>query len=186
MRGSSPIGERSATTGGWGVVCGPPCIPYRPLKHSLDSLSLSIVVEECKDLIWELRRRFLILVPEEAGIWCKTKFSVKHQGKDIHHPPSTIYKWPLSDLPEATLSPSLSLSITISRNTFLIGRCACEVRTFQSPSVPLLNVISILLHLRVAARSWCRVTTGRSRQLRAPSYARLSPRRACQRWESLH
>jgi len=21
-----------------------------------------------------------------------TKFSVKHQGKDIHHPPSTIYK----------------------------------------------------------------------------------------------
>ena len=114
MRGSSPIGERSATTGGLGEVCGPPCIPYRPLKHSLDSLSLSIVVEECKDLIWELRRRFLILVPEEAGIWCKTKFSVKHQGKDIHHPPSTIYKWPLSDLPRSTLCPSLSLSFTIS------------------------------------------------------------------------
>ena len=44
-----------------------------------------------------------------------TKFSVKHQGKDNHHPPSTIYKWPLSDLPRSTLSPSLSLSFTILR-----------------------------------------------------------------------
>ena len=42
-----------------------------------------------------------------------TKFSVKHQGKDIHHPPSTIYKRPLSDLPRSTLSPSLSLSFSI-------------------------------------------------------------------------
>ena len=41
------------------------------------------------------------------------KFSVKHQGKDIHHPPSTIYKLPLSDLPRSTLCPSLSLSFTI-------------------------------------------------------------------------
>ena len=44
-----------------------------------------------------------------------TKFSVKHQGKDIHHPPSTIYKWPLSDLPRSTICPSLSLRFTISR-----------------------------------------------------------------------
>ena len=43
-----------------------------------------------------------------------TKFSAKHQGKDIHHPPSTIYKWPLSDLPRPTLCPSLSLSFTIT------------------------------------------------------------------------
>ena len=35
------------------------------------------------------------------------------QGKDIHHPPSTNYKWPLSDLPRSTLCPSLSLSFTI-------------------------------------------------------------------------
>ena len=42
-----------------------------------------------------------------------TKFNVKHQGKDIHHPPSIIYKWPLNDLPELTLYPSLSLSFTI-------------------------------------------------------------------------
>ena len=42
-----------------------------------------------------------------------TKFNVKHQGKDNHHPPSTIYKWPLSDLPMSTLCPSLSLSFTI-------------------------------------------------------------------------
>ena len=37
-----------------------------------------------------------------------TKFNVKHQGKDIHHPPSTIYKWPLSDLPRWTLSLSFT------------------------------------------------------------------------------
>ena len=42
-----------------------------------------------------------------------TKFSVKHQGKVYHHPPSTIHKWPLSDLPRSTLCPSLSLSFTI-------------------------------------------------------------------------
>ena len=42
-----------------------------------------------------------------------TNFSVKHQGKDIHHPPSTTYKWPLSDLPRSTPCPSLSLSFTI-------------------------------------------------------------------------
>ena len=42
------------------------------------------------------------------------QLSVKHQGKDIHHPPSTIYKWPLTDLPRSTLCPSLSLSFTIS------------------------------------------------------------------------
>ena len=41
-----------------------------------------------------------------------TKFNVKHQGKDIHHPPSIIYKWPLSDLPGSTPCPSLSLSFT--------------------------------------------------------------------------
>ena len=41
-----------------------------------------------------------------------TKFKVKHQGKDIHHPPSTIYKWPLKDHPRSTLCPSLSLSFT--------------------------------------------------------------------------
>ena len=46
-----------------------------------------------------------------------TKFSVKHQGKDIHHPPSTIHKWPLSDLPGSTPCPSLSLSFTINPNT---------------------------------------------------------------------
>ena len=53
---------------------------------------------------------------EEADIWwwrVATKFNVKHQGKDIHHPPSTIYKGPLSDLPRPTLCPSLSLSFTI-------------------------------------------------------------------------
>ena len=48
-----------------------------------------------------------------------TKFNVKHQGKDIHHPPSTIYKWPLSDLPRSTLCPSLSLSFTIHLLCFL-------------------------------------------------------------------
>ena len=48
-----------------------------------------------------------------------TKFSVKHQGKDIHHPPSTIYKWPLRDLPRSTLCPSLSLSFTIKFNHIL-------------------------------------------------------------------
>ena len=40
-------------------------------------------------------------------------FNVKHQGKDIHHPPSTIHKWPFSDLTRSTLCPSLSLSFTI-------------------------------------------------------------------------
>ena len=45
-----------------------------------------------------------------------TKFNVKHQGKNIHHPLSIIYKWPLSDLPESTLCPSLSLSFTINYN----------------------------------------------------------------------
>ena len=51
-----------------------------------------------------------------GGGWWRvaTKFSVKHQGKDIHHPPSTIYKWPLSDLPGSTPCPSLSLSFTIA------------------------------------------------------------------------
>ena len=49
-----------------------------------------------------------------------TKFSVKHQGKDIHHPPSTIYKWPLSDLPMSTLCPSLSLSFTIEMYLLLV------------------------------------------------------------------
>ena len=48
-----------------------------------------------------------------------TKFNVKHQGKDIHHPPSTIYKLPLSDLPESTLCPSLSLSFTI----LVVAKC---------------------------------------------------------------
>ena len=38
-----------------------------------------------------------------------TKFNVKHQGKVYHHPPSTIHKWPLSDLPRSTPCPSLSL-----------------------------------------------------------------------------
>ena len=42
-----------------------------------------------------------------------TKFSVKHQGKVYHHPPSTIHKWPFSDLPGSTPCPSLSLSFTI-------------------------------------------------------------------------
>jgi len=42
-----------------------------------------------------------------------TKFNVKHQGKVYHHPPSTIHKWPLSDLPRSNLCPSLSLSFTI-------------------------------------------------------------------------
>ena len=37
-------------------------------------------------LILEIKR-----LPVE-GRWVATKFSVKHQGKDIHHPPSTIYK----------------------------------------------------------------------------------------------
>ena len=112
----SPSLSLSITINFWGVwgYGDPTCIPYRPLKHSLDSLSLSIVVEECKDLIWELRRRFLILVPEEAGIWCKTKFSVKHQGKDIHNLQSTIYKWPLGDKPLPYLSLTLSLSFTIN------------------------------------------------------------------------
>ena len=49
------------------------------------------------------------LVIEEAAIWWwETKFSVKHQGKDIHNPPSR------NDLPRSTLCPSLSLSFTIS------------------------------------------------------------------------
>ena len=48
-----------------------------------------------------------------GGGWVvATNFSVKHQGKDIHHPPSTIHKWPLSNLPRSTLCPSLSLSFT--------------------------------------------------------------------------
>ena len=54
-----------------------------------------------------------MVVVVEGG---STKFNVKHQGKDIHHPPSTIYKWPLSDLPRSTLCPSLSLSFTKSMN----------------------------------------------------------------------
>ena len=41
-----------------------------------------------------------------------TKFSVKHQGKVYHHPPSTIHKLPFSDLPGSTPCPSLSLSFT--------------------------------------------------------------------------
>ena len=45
-----------------------------------------------------------------------TEFNVKHQGKDIYHPPSTIYKWPLSDLPGLTPCPSLSLSFTILKS----------------------------------------------------------------------
>ena len=50
-----------------------------------------------------------------------TKFSVNHQGKDIHHPPSTICKWPLSDLPRSTLCPSLSLSFTIFKNCCILA-----------------------------------------------------------------
>ena len=45
-----------------------------------------------------------------------TKFNVKHQGKVYHQPPSTIHKWPFSDLPRSTLCPSLSLSFTILTN----------------------------------------------------------------------
>ena len=48
-----------------------------------------------------------------GGRWVvATKFSVKHLGKVYHHPPSTIHKWPLSDLLRSTLCPSLSLSFT--------------------------------------------------------------------------
>ena len=39
----------------------------------------------------------------------------------IHHPPSTIYKWPLSDLPRSTLCPSLSLSCTINLKKILLS-----------------------------------------------------------------
>ena len=39
----------------------------------------------------------------------------------IHHPPSTIYKWPLSDLPRSTPYPSFSLSFTISTFGALFG-----------------------------------------------------------------
>ena len=37
--------------------------------------------------ILEIKRLPVVVVVVVA-----TKFSVKHQGKDIHHPPSTIYK----------------------------------------------------------------------------------------------
>ena len=49
-----------------------------------------------------------------GGGWqVATKFSVKHQGKDIHHPTSTIHKLPVSNLPRSTLCPSLYLSFII-------------------------------------------------------------------------
>ena len=48
-----------------------------------------------------------------------TKFNVKHQGKVYHHPPSTIHKLLLSDLPGSTPCPSLSLSFTIKN--LLVG-----------------------------------------------------------------
>ena len=52
----------------------------------------------------------MVVVVVEGG---STKFNVKHQGKVYHQPPSTIHKWPFSDLPRSTLCPSLSLSFTI-------------------------------------------------------------------------
>ena len=41
-----------------------------------------------------------------------TKFSVSSREIDINNWQSIIYKWPLSDLPQSTLCPSLSLSFT--------------------------------------------------------------------------
>ena len=73
---------------------------------SIDPTYLSLTIPAINIEKMRLAGRWVVVV-------VATKFSVKHQGKDIHHPPSTIYKWPFSDLPGSTLCPSLSLSFTI-------------------------------------------------------------------------
>ena len=61
-----------------------------------------------------------------------TKFSVKHQGKDIHHPPSIFFFF---CFPWSILCLSLSLSFTIKLNTLhdlLIISFPVKILTQQS------------------------------------------------------
>ena len=77
---------------------------YWPFTHPLTSIYLTWPI---LSLILEIKRlaggRWVVVVV------VATKFSVKHQGKDNHHPPSIS----INDLHRSTLFPSLSLSFTI-------------------------------------------------------------------------
>ena len=82
-----------------------------------------------------------------------TKFNVKHQGKDIHHPPSTIYKLPLSDLPESTLCPSLSLSFnSIQFLLLLLWNLVSSCPTDQS-DVPILSKDNLIYCIILSSRT---------------------------------
>ena len=98
------------------VTYSDPKVTYsNPKVTYIDSTHLLLPLPTSPGPYWAESWRFREV--RVGGWWWweggSTKFNVKHQGKDIHHPPSTIYKWPLSDLPGSTLCPSLSLSFTI-------------------------------------------------------------------------
>ena len=91
-----------------------------------------------------------------VGGWVATKFSVKHQGKDIHHPPSTIYKWPFSDLPRPTLCPSLSLSFTIEDLLFHLASLSLHI---------IMNPLENRLSLDLSLLPWHAQPSGTSDQV---------------------